>query len=643
LGIRSINSIFKDDCSSDIEPKLELRNYGNTTVQNYSVSLQINGQNVQTLTLTNTNILFSDVKNVSFNSLTLPSNGEYNLSFKIESVNGIQDANIANNIKSTNIRYNLPRQGIIATNFESTTDWHIRNPNSMVIADAPTEIANNKALTFNFYQTIEPLGSISVLESPLIRVSPLADPRLEFRYAYKHNGNNNADGLFVKVSTDCGVTYPYENLVFSSYGSGLNSTSRLVSAKFTPESGLEWRKATINLASFASAENIRIAFEAQNGGGNNLYIDDISIDAGPVPKYDLVLSSAITSNNILCTAAANFEVTLLNNGTTTLKNIALSYSVNGGAKNTNILNIDSLSQFRSKTFPISISNLPSNTLSKIEFEATIIGNQDEVLANNFKSSYLYFDNDEINIPYRNSPPANEWFNFNKEGEQKWSNTSEVYNVGLFNNVQLGREYWLISPLFDASDYKILGFGFDYAYANRNARNDKLEVRLDLDCSGTFDYVVYEGVGRQLATDTYVNNWMPSNDAWQQTFLDISEFAGNNDIRIAFVATNQNGSDFFIRNIELFDANSQPIRISSPFKVYPNPANDIIRVQFNLPQIEPVKVSLYDIMGRLVYEGNFERILNQSISLYTQNENSGTYILRVQSPSFKSAERIIIWH
>jgi hypothetical protein len=201
----------------------------------------------------------------------------------------------------------------------------------------------------------------------------------------------------------------------------------------------------------------------------------------------------------------------------------------------------------------------------------------------------------------------------------------------------------VSPIVDVSDFRALGFGFDYAYANRNSRNDRLEVRLDVNCAGTFEHIVYEGVGRQIATDTYINNWTPNEESWQQIFIDISEFAGFEDIRVAFVATNQNGSDFFIRNIELFDTKSQPIRISTPFKVYPNPAKDIFKIQFNLPQIESVQVSLYDIMGRLVYEGTYDRILNQSISLYTHNENSGTYILRVQSPSFKSAERIIIWH
>lgn len=70
------------------------------------------------------------------------------------------------------------------------------------------------------------------------------------------------------------------------------------------------------------------------------------------------------------------------------------------------------------------------------------------------------------------------------------------------------------------------------------------------------------------------------------------------------------------------------------KLYPNPAEDIVKLQFSLLEQQPVRVSLYDITGRVVYTSAMETYNKgkHEINIPVSDLPSGNYICILKSGS-----------
>lgn len=63
-------------------------------------------------------------------------------------------------------------------------------------------------------------------------------------------------------------------------------------------------------------------------------------------------------------------------------------------------------------------------------------------------------------------------------------------------------------------------------------------------------------------------------------------------------------------------------------IWPNPFEDIINVSFNEPVIGPIQVSIYDVIGKKVFEKSFAAA--PQILVQPQGLATGNYIFRLQS-------------
>ncbi|MBO4503575.1 MAG: C10 family peptidase [Bacteroidales bacterium] len=73
-------------------------------------------------------------------------------------------------------------------------------------------------------------------------------------------------------------------------------------------------------------------------------------------------------------------------------------------------------------------------------------------------------------------------------------------------------------------------------------------------------------------------------------------------------------------------------------LYPNPSHDWVRIV--LPELqEDVRVLVYDVMGRVVYQNNFSA--NEVIELNTSNLNSGFYTVICQSPNKRFEKKMVV--
>jgi len=112
-------------------------------------------------------------------------------------------------------------------------------------------------------------------------LTSINSPKLSFWLAYRLYTNpssnpNYSDTLEVLVSTDCGQTF---TSAYKKFSTSLVTTPApfYTTAAFVPTTS-QWRRDSVDLAPFASFNNVVIKFRSITDYENNLYLDDINID-----------------------------------------------------------------------------------------------------------------------------------------------------------------------------------------------------------------------------------------------------------------------------------------------------------------------------------------------------------------------------
>ncbi len=96
---------------------------------------------------------------------------------------------------------------------------------------------------------------------------------MTFDVAYRVYSAQNADGLRIELSTDCGQTF---TPVYTKVGTAL-ATGANVTQPWSPAVAGDWRTDTIDLASYVGG-SVQARFVNVCDYGNNLYIDNINVD-----------------------------------------------------------------------------------------------------------------------------------------------------------------------------------------------------------------------------------------------------------------------------------------------------------------------------------------------------------------------------
>lgn len=83
---------------------------------------------------------------------------------------------------------------------------------------------------------------------------------------------------------------------------------------------------------------------------------------------------------------------------------------------------------------------------------------------------------------------------------------------------------------------------------------------------------------------------------------------------------------------------------SNLSVYPVPADKFVNIKFYLKDISDIKISLYDLKGKLMFEdiGNMNPGINH-INIQSGAFSSGVYLLTLHSKEIIQAQRILIQH
>ncbi|MEQ9426784.1 MAG: choice-of-anchor J domain-containing protein [Cyclobacteriaceae bacterium] len=663
IGIRQIVSPELNVCSEILIPEIEVRNTGNNIVNTYTITLSIDGLFIESVKSTETlNSLETSL--VKFGPITTVQGEEHVFQFEVTKANGVDDGNSNNNIRELLVQYPFQSDLPINGDFENGQDmWMTRNfdgsSSNFTISNAPRIEPGNKAYSLPIQSSsAEEFGDLEMLLSPIIDLDKVGSVEMNFRYAYAPVTDNIIDGLTVGVLTECGNFFDVDNLLsFERYGNSLGTTTEKEGA-FIPAGEAEWASATLTLNKFINQNDLQVAFIAQNGGGNNIYIDDIEIVAASQFKLDAKVTTIKELPLITCRDILTPIVEVKNFGTDTIR--SLDYSFTDGFNNfESRLEGIVLDPGEAQAISVGIPNLVQGEF-EFEFTVDLVNDRadDDPTDNSIKKTYRVTEQSEL-APSRErfdelGFESSKWFPFSKTGEHNWSFFSVAegrernyfVTINAFRLNEIGTQNWLVSPRLDLSQSAEASMSFDISYAQRSNISDQLQVVVSTDCGRNFNHVVYDKKGSELGVTTTDFEWFPqSEDDWRTDTIDLSEFAGDgmDDVLVAFVFTNANGNALYIDNINFFvTATPGAVRLGDDkVKIFPNPATTSFNITFNLEEKETVTVRLVDLMGKELIKEDLPNILNQTFSFDTFNLRAGMYLVQSIGETFSKTERIIV--
>ena len=178
--------------------------------------------------------------------------------------------------------------------------------------------------------------------------------------------------------------------------------------------------------------------------------------------------------------------------------------------------------------------------------------------------------------------------------------------------------------------------FDRAYAMTDEdTEDELTVYASIDCGSTWNEV-YHKQGFELVTaPAFLGLFAPSTaDEWTTDTIDIAEYANTDEVIFKFSGLSAFEGALYIDNIRIssFDITGTIETTSTDhnFKIYPNPATDVINVSFDNAETSSFTVDIFNLAGQKLntsyYNGNIEKSLQIDVS----NLTTGLYYLKLIS-------------
>ncbi|MEQ8241715.1 MAG: T9SS type A sorting domain-containing protein, partial [Cyclobacteriaceae bacterium] len=641
LGIVPVPNAPPILCSEDIIPEILLINYGLENVENYSVGLYVNDVLQEEISATST-LNSLQTTTVRFSEISLNLNQVNTLRYALTGT----DENPINN--QLIIAYPNSQSSLLPfeEDFEDGNNSLIREIGSnWNVSNAPDSTAINNALKIEYFNTDLPFGQMDYLVTELLDVSALNSAELSFSYAYSGRTSDVInDGLIVGIIPSCGNSLDIRNIVFERYGRRLITTSAQETA-YTPFGPSEWEKSSFNITPYLGEGLIQIVFIGVNGGGNNIYLDNIEVTSAELERLDLGIRKIEGVTPTTCQKEVFPKIEFKNFGYEDIESLDLDIMINERVFKQNYQNIKIFSGF-SESFSLSIRSLTDgeNDISiKID---KINGEVDTKLNNNIISFKVVVNESEEIIPVRETFDQPKWTtNFTENSptvDLIQINNSEVAKFNAFGSTYVGGSSYISSPILKTNNQREGAIRIKYSYASRNGFNDRLKVFLSNNCGRTHEIEVFNQDSEDLAIRKSEDDWVPESDTdWEYIFIDVSEHLIWEELRVLVEFQNGGGNNLYIDDIEfLTDNDPEQLSFESRLTVFPNPAVDEFYVNVNMPLKETLHIQLIDMAGKVVFDQNFPNSLNQTYRMIAPSQ-SGFYLLKVNGNQIKQTKRLYI--
>ena len=654
LSLLAINNPQDFSCDATVVPSFTILNAGSNPVTSASIALTLNGRQLQNRNFT-VNIAPGDEAELSFDPISLSPTGENEFRIEITAVNGTADTDPSDNVLVTypqvQPKINLPH-ALTASEFSSL--WTRKNPDQAVTwAERPSTIDGQQQTLFylNGYN-YDTQGELDYLISPIIDLAAAPNAQLKFELAYAPYPNPDfQESLLVAVSTDCGNTFELLDAPYYKTGPSLQ-TAVPSSEEFFPNTQQQFRTELVNLSRYAGQGNIRLAFVAVNGFGNNLFIKDIEILASEEYRYQAQINRVVTPGPISDGSGNEEVLQITNTGNLPITDFVIRREVTDGRSQNFIVEDNELNPGESDSFRLQVNLNPG--FSEVTY-AILNPNYDQNPGSGSTLTWHYIQDDStIAVPWRqhfdDAAGSASWLSISPQtGQPSWQIATLLAEgenqLMALNGTRRGNSYWLGSPLFDLSGTPQAGLFFRWGGAGfRPEDQTSLSVMISVDGGNSYEELWRKGdVDMNTSTSTSVGS---SADLSRQ-FIDLSAFTGegNDKVRLAFKVDHQGGRSLpvYLDDLELFlSANPDPVDPGlGNTLIYPNPALDLFHVAFNLADYEDVNIQVISSSGKVVHDVIYPSTLNQTYTFSTALFSKGVFILKITGDRISATRRLII--
>ena len=286
-GVLSITTPNGTICTATFTPVVVLKNYGANALTSCLIKYKIDNNALTTYSWSG-NLASNATTSVTLNSMTT-TNGAHTFTALTSNPNANTDSQPSNDQTTSNFTASITGTALpYSYGFEPTTwppaGWTTSNPDGGITWVRTTAAAKTGAASAymdNFtYQT--GVGQKDDMILLPLNLTTQTNPVLTFQVAYTYYQQTNpaqnfTDSLRVLISNNCGQTWTsmyYKGGVNLSTATPVPNTNNA----FVPTAS-QWRMETISLAPYASYTNAMIMFRSLSQYGDELYIDDINIQA----------------------------------------------------------------------------------------------------------------------------------------------------------------------------------------------------------------------------------------------------------------------------------------------------------------------------------------------------------------------------
>jgi hypothetical protein len=641
LGIKTVSSPTSTACSGSVVPSITIRNFGTNLISSAQLQLKRNNSVIETKNLLLT-LAVNAEQQIDFLPVSLSTGSVTQFEFVVTSTNGTIDNNSANDsrtvVTTTPVVATLP----ISESFTSfPIGWSVTNPDNSITWQLSS--SGGKSSMYLKYYDYTQIGTVDRLITPLIDLTTQTNAYLIFERAYAQYPGTLGERLRVLTSEGCRFDVA-TTTIFDKSDEALATSSSTLCA-FVPGAA-DWVTEAIPLTSFIG-KSIQLAFEGTNGNGNNLYMSNVRVVTSAVT--DLKLVKLESPAPVTCSLYSSIKLRIRNVGTTTVNSLTCSVSLGRGG--TSFQSFSSLALAPNAETTIEVTQ-PRLVLGENQLTVNILspnGIADQNALDNTNLYQVVINDTRENIPLRERFDSNslqKWTIVSQQQQPSWANASTNYQQSLvynsFSNTTIGADSWLASPILDLSNNTEASVFYDLSYAKRITGCEKLRVLASTDCGITYTDILSPQIGSQLAVTDSEASWKPvlSSD-WKNNFINLQNYVGQANVRIAFVAVNGNGNNLYLDNIDFF-ANNSPtqLKVESPYAVYGGTGTPV-KITFNLEERQTVGLQIYNSIGQLVVEENLPETINQTFSIDLSNRGVGVYIIRLQMAGQLSARKVYV--
>lgn len=313
-------------CDLAFTPVIEFTNNDNgTNITSVTAEYSINGGTPVQEVVTGINLTQGQTETITFPATTLAA-GTSTVSYTIVSANGAQPWSSPQAVAIPDEVYNkLNANGVPAPVMETMENAALETGTgysrdlSTAIFDTDAAITSGlfgvlDGPTYN-YGAIGGFGnsdrSIRVrfysIQSGTMNLTmqkinmPAASSTLTFDHTYKQYASEN-DQLTIYVSTDCGATWNQE---FQAAGAALATLPASTTQYNAPVAG-DWQNNQVDLSAYNGMSDVIVRFELVSAYGNNMFLDNINVDALSSVTENQAVAFAVYPNP----ASNNFTVKL---------------------------------------------------------------------------------------------------------------------------------------------------------------------------------------------------------------------------------------------------------------------------------------------------------------------------------------------